>query len=141
MNKATEPLTTPHTPNQGRILTKLEVGNANPGEVRNLVGSQCQDCGFKLFPPSTVCPDCLSEKIIPLRVGTVGKLYCYTKVHIAPPSWVVPYFIGYVDFPEGLRVFGKIEITRENDLFVDMPVTVNFVESDGQWRYFFSPTN
>jgi len=77
----------------------------------------------------------------PLRISTTGKLYCYTKVHIAPPSWVAPYIIGYIDMPEGVRIFGKVEAAREKDLRIDMPVTVNFAESDGQWRYFFSPTN
>ena len=29
-------------------------------------------------------------------------------MHVAPAVWQVPYVIGYVDLPEGVRVFGKI---------------------------------
>ena len=141
MSKPAEAPVTPLKPNQGRTLARSEFETSNARMRQNLVGTQCQDCGFKLFPPSTVCPECLSEKMIPLRIGTTGKLYCYTKVHIAPSSWVVPYIIGYVDMPEGVRLFGKMDIECEKDLRIDMPVTVNFEESDGQWRYFFSPTN
>lgn len=139
MSKTSEPLVAPLKPNEGRTLLKLEFGTEKPGDVKNLIGSQCKECGFKLFPPSAVCPECLSDKVFPLRISNNGKLYCYTKVHVAPPSWATPYIIGYVDMPEGVRIFGKIEVAREKDLRVDMPVVINFSESDEQWRYFFSP--
>jgi len=141
MSKTAEPLAMPLNPNQGRTLSQSEFETGNSGENKNLTGSQCKDCGFKLFPPTEVCPECLSRNMSPLHISTKGKLYCYTKVHVAPPSWVAPYLIGYVDMPEGVRVFGKIEVDREKDLRIDMPVVVNFSESDGQWRYFFSPSN
>lgn len=141
MSKTAAPLAMPLTPNQGRTLSQSEFVTGNGGEGQNLIGSQCKDCNFKLFPLSAVCPECLSENMSQLRISTSGKLYCYTKVHVAPPSWVAPYIIGYVDMPEGVRIFGKIEADREKDLRIDMPVTVNFAESEGQWRYFFSPTH
>ena len=141
MSKTAEPLAIPLNPNQGRTLSKLEFETGNSGESKNLTGSLCKDCGVKLFPPTEICPECLSEKMGPLHISIIGKLYCYTKVHVAPSSWLAPYLIGYVDMPEGVRIFGKIEIDREKDLRIDMPVVVNFAESDGQWRYFFTPSN
>lgn len=141
MNKTVERAPTgPLQPAQGRVLAPSEMKTDSAGN-QYLTGATCGDCSFKLFPPSTVCPECLSLNMQPLPIGTTGRLYCYTKVHVAPPTWVVPYFIGYVDMPEGVRLFGKIEASQEEDLKIDMPVTIRFSEADKNWRYFFSATH
>jgi uncharacterized OB-fold protein len=41
-------------------------------------------------------------------LGRVGTLYSFTIVYVAPRGFTAPYAVGYVDLPEGLRVFAPI---------------------------------
>lgn len=125
-------------PNEGRALKAGEVVVDAQGHPW-LNASKCTDCGLSVFPPSAVCPDCLSENQQPLHLSSSGKLYSYTQIHVAPPTWVVPYIIGYVDLPEGIRLFGKVDAKSAEVLRVNMPVDVVVAESGGQYRYSFAP--
>jgi uncharacterized OB-fold protein len=69
----------------------------------------CRDCGTLSFPASPVCGSCLSENIGTETVEGSGELYAYSVVHQAPKGWVVPYALGYVDLPNGLRILGHLE--------------------------------
>jgi len=77
------------------------------GDVR-LVCGRCASCGAESFPQAAVCASCLSQDIEPFELAGPGTLYAYSIVHQAPRHWDVPYAVGYVDFPGGLRVFGHI---------------------------------
>ncbi len=74
------------------------------GDKANLIGTECGDCGFHTFPPSTVCPSCMSLNVRPLPLSPVGKLYSFTTIRHAKAET----FGGYVDFPENVRVFGHL---------------------------------
>lgn len=89
-----------------------------------LVGSACAECGAKVFPPVHVCPDCMSEKIDPLRLSRTGSLYSWSVVHVAPKNWKVPYVAAYVDLPEGVRVFAHVVGADPKALTMDMTVTL-----------------
>jgi len=125
-------------PHEGRTLKANEVVVDTQGHLL-LNASKCKDCDLSVFPPSAVCPNCLSENQQALRLSSSGKLYSYTQIHIAPPTWVVPYIIGYVDLPEGVRLFGKVDAKSAEVLRVNMPVDVVVAESGGQYRYSFAP--
>jgi uncharacterized OB-fold protein len=84
-------------------LTVLPYLDDSGGEVR-LVATACEDCGFHTFPPSTVCPRCMSLSVKPLRLQAQGRLYSFTTMrHGAGTTYG-----GYVDFPEQVRVFGHL---------------------------------
>jgi uncharacterized OB-fold protein len=136
----TNPKTQPTVlqPHEGRTLKASEVVIDAQGHP-SLNGSKCKDCGLSVFPPSAVCPDCLSVHQQALRLSSTGKLYSYTQIYVAPPTWAVPYIIGYVDLPEGVRLFGKVDAKSMDALKVDMPVEIVIVESEGQHRYSFVP--
>lgn len=87
-----------------------------------LVGSRCGDCGTRVFPPVSVCPECLSEDIDSLPLSSRGTLYSWSVVHVAPKGWTVPYVAGYVDLPEGVRVFAHIVGADPEALAMDMKV-------------------
>ena len=89
-----------------------------------LIGAQCNECGAKLFPLATVCPECMSEKISEFDLSNRGSLYTWSVVHVAPTGWNVPYIAGYVDLPEGVRVFAHIVDVDPAALEIDMPVEV-----------------
>ena len=66
-----------------------------------LVASKCKKCGKLHFPPQRLCSQCYSwEEMEDVALSRRGKIF----------SWTVSYMmgehpIGYVDLPEGIRVF------------------------------------
>jgi uncharacterized OB-fold protein len=63
-----------------------------------------------VFPQAIACDECGSmEGLVPTRLSNVGTLYSFSEIHVAPAGFMTPYVIGYVDFPEGVRVLGQVE--------------------------------
>ena len=89
-----------------------------------LIGMACGDCGAKAFPPAPVCPECMSENVADIDLSQTGSLYTWSVVHVAPKGWNVPYIAGYVDLPEGVRVFAHIVGVDPDALEMDMEVTL-----------------
>jgi uncharacterized OB-fold protein len=57
-----------------------------------------------------VCPQCGGRDFVALPLPAIGTLYCHSVVHMGPRGVDTPYTVGYVDFSDGLRVFGRIEL-------------------------------
>ncbi len=91
----------------------------------SLVASKCKKCGKLHFPSQRLCSECYSwEEMEEVALGRRGKIF----------SWTVSYMmgehpIGYVDLPEGIRVFAifddlgddpteTLDIGREVELVV-----------------------
>ena len=93
------------------------------GAVR-LIGSKCVHCGAVAFPPHPSCPVCGAQGgQDTVQLSPVGTLYTFSEIHIAPKGFTTPYAVGYVDLPEGVRLFGQIE-GRAADLKLGQQVTV-----------------
>lgn len=123
-------------PHEGRALGPNEVDVDAQGHAR-LRGVECRDCGMRVFPVTEVCPGCLSSSLKSLPLAGEGRLYSYTTVHVAPPGWQTPYVVGYVDLPEGVRLFGKVQAKDPDGLTIDMPVEVKVVAAGDRYRYYF----
>lgn len=90
----------------------------------HLIASRCSGCGKHAFPPARLCDGCgTADGLAPARLSDVGTLYSFTEIHVAPAGFTTPYVIGYVDFPEGVRVLGQVEHAA-GDLRVGEPVQV-----------------
>jgi benzoylsuccinyl-CoA thiolase BbsA subunit len=76
-----------------------------------LIGGRCADCGARAFPKPPVCTGCMGETIVAEKLPRAGTLYAFSVVHIAPKKWKIPMCIGYVDLPDGVRVFTHLEGT------------------------------
>jgi uncharacterized OB-fold protein len=100
------PLETPIVPGPNPRLSKDHLRQTGSGVV--LVGQCCDECGRALFPRTGVCPACRSENLADSEMPAQGVLYSWSVVHVAPKPWVTPYVIGYVDLPNGVRVFSHI---------------------------------
>ncbi len=85
---------------------------------------KCQECATVVFPKPPICPTCLSTDIEVSRVSEGGTLYSYSVVHAARAGWQAPYGIAYVDFPQGVRICGPLELTQGADIALDAPVRV-----------------
>jgi uncharacterized OB-fold protein len=74
-----------------------------------LIGGRCADCGTEIFPRVPVCASCMSENIKAHTMPGAGTLYAFSIVHVAAKKWRKPMRIGYVDLPNGARVFTHLE--------------------------------
>jgi len=93
----------------------------HPGGQPALLASQCGSCGAVTFPPEDVCPGCYrSDAVREVRLSREGSLYSYTVIRSAPPGFTAPYAVGYVDLPEGIRLFAQIVADRFEDLTMGM---------------------
>ena len=64
----------------------------------------------------------MSENVSDIDLSQTGSLYTWSVVHVAPKGWNVPYIVGYVDLPEGVRVFAHIVDAEADALEMDMTV-------------------
>ncbi len=74
-----------------------------------LIGGRCADCGNQAFPRAPVCCVCMSENIEAVPMPRTGTLYAFSTVHIAAKKWKKPMCIGYVDLPNGARIFTHLD--------------------------------
>ncbi|MBL7061859.1 MAG: OB-fold domain-containing protein [Dehalococcoidia bacterium] len=68
-------------------------------------------CGRVFFPKRTVCFDCKhldTSTMEEVHLSLKGKLHTGLFVHAAPEGFKTPYAIGFIDLPEGVRVFSQL---------------------------------
>lgn len=82
-----------------------------------LVGTRCEACQVMYFPPRHYCVKCYSgDSIKSAELSPCGVLYSWSIVHVGPRGAPVPYAVGYVDFPENVRVLGRLVNWEEGPL-------------------------
>ena len=89
-----------------------------------LKGGLCALCQATAFPPLQVCPKCGSFDVHPTSLSREGVVYSYTIVRQAPAGVAVPYVLGYVDLPEGVRVLTQIDVKDVGLVRIGMPVVL-----------------
>ena len=90
-------------------IVPVREGLWTSGEKPLLIGSRCNQCREVYFPKRDAgrCPHCQSTDLSDLTLGTRGKVYSYTVVMQRPPIYYqaeVPYALGFVELPDGVRV-------------------------------------
>jgi len=94
------------------------------GDAVRLHGSRCVRCGGVAFPAHKACPSCGAEGgQDAVLLSPTGTLYSFSEIHVAPKGFATPYAVGYVDLPEGVRLFGQIE-GRAAELRIGQQVAV-----------------
>jgi len=75
-----------------------------------LLGSRCEACGAHHFPRADACTYCAAEGPAPVELSSRGVLWSWTAVTASPPGYEgeVPFGIGVVELPEGVRVIGRL---------------------------------
>jgi uncharacterized OB-fold protein len=85
---------------------KLQLWSEASAKPR-LLASRNMQTGEVHFPVfRSVSPLAADHETIALSER--GTLYSYSIIHPSPKTGAVPFAIGYADFPEGVRVFGRI---------------------------------
>jgi len=98
-----------------------------------LLASRCKSCGRVFFPKVVFCLDCFSELLEEIRLSRRGKLYSYTTGRMPSTHFQPPYAVGYVDMPEGPRVFAPLKMveTRPFKVGMDMEVVIEKLWQEG----------
>lgn len=120
------------------------------GEKPLLIGSRCNECHEVYFPrrDSGLCPNCQSTDRTDMSLSPRGKIYNYTMVMQRPPIYFraeVPYAVGFVELPEGVRVetlfTGSNLEERKVGMNVELVIEKLHQEEDGKdvYCYKFRP--
>lgn len=91
------------------------------GEVL-LLGARSASSGVPVFPSRPYCPETAAADMEPATFGPSGTLYSFSTVHVSA-SRPVPYILGYVDFPGGLRTLASVRVSG-GALRCDLPVVL-----------------
>lgn len=98
------------------------------------MGNQCRDCGKISYPATELCPFCCSENKEKLPLSTTGTVFSFSVTRVPVGRFRPPIIGGYIDLPEGTRIFGQIHADLK-DIKTGMKVRVEtgvlWTEKDG----------
>jgi len=89
-----------------------------------LLAHKCKSCGQVFFPKVVFCLNCLGEDMEELKLGRRGKLYSYTIGRMPSAHFEPPHAIGYVDMPEGVRIFAPLKMKEDKPFRIGMEMEV-----------------
>jgi uncharacterized OB-fold protein len=94
----------------GLTSARAEVAVVQEGLFRlcppRLLGMCCRACGQVSFPAAMWCPYCRSSELQSRWLSITGLIFSYTIVRVPVPGYTgpVPYGLGVVELPDGIRV-------------------------------------
>jgi uncharacterized OB-fold protein len=95
-----------------------------------LVGSRDRQSGKCVFPripensPS-------APRFTATDLSQRGILYSFTVIHPNPKAAEQPFVLAYVDFPQGARAFGRLDLRPETKAEIGMVVEVQIEKPAG----------
>ena len=91
------------------VLPGLLHEGKTPEDTSYLIGSKCGHCGRIFSPRRFICCVCMRDDTMEeTPLSTRGTIDTFTVVHVAPVGFEAPYIQGFVDLPEGPRIFSLI---------------------------------
>lgn len=64
-----------------------------------LTSTRCEDCGKVSWPPRTICPECISDRLAWVDLPTEGTVYAFTVQRSGIPlGYKAPMIFALVDF-------------------------------------------
>ena len=99
-----------------------------------LLGGRCRSCQSLSFPAESYCPFCgaRDSEVVPL--ATAGTIYSFTIARFPPPGYIgeVPFGIGLVDLPDGIRVSSTLLARPLDRLHIGAVVHVELLEVNAE---------
>ncbi len=101
--------------------------------------TKCKNCGSLMFPPSSDCPQCLSE-VEWVELSGEGVVETYTRITVAPASFSdeAPYTVIVARMKEGVKVLAWFE---GGEVSIGMKVRLLAKEEHGSLTYRFVPAD
>jgi uncharacterized OB-fold protein len=90
----------------------------------HLIAGRCKVCGKYTFPKYYACPKCFSDELEDAPLSPKGVLHSFTIVRRSLPEYPVPYALGLVDYPEGVRVMAQVESNNLEELKTGMEMEI-----------------
>ena len=98
---------------------------SDPDVKPQLIAGKCSDCGETIFPKPILCLNCQRENIEEVKLSGRGKIYSCTVVMQQPHPYYkgpVPYGLGFVEIPEGIRIETLFTDSDPDSLHIGMEV-------------------
>jgi uncharacterized OB-fold protein len=147
VSEQTTPLSIKQTPIHEGLYTW-------PSKSPQLIGSRCAACGEVAFPKQNSCPNCTGGETDEILLARRGTLWTWTIQHFPPPSPpfigdsknFVPFGVGYIELPEGVRVEARLTESDPAKLAIGMEMELvieKFAESEeggALMTFAFQPT-
>ena len=94
-----------------------------------LLGTRCGACGSVHFPRADACTYCATADPEPVELSRRGTLWAWTAVTAPPPGYQgeVPFGIGVVELPEGVRVITRLTESDPAVLAEGQPMELRIV--------------
>ncbi|RLG42703.1 MAG: 3-hydroxybutyryl-CoA epimerase [Thermoproteota archaeon] len=103
-----------------------------------VLATRCRKCSKLRFPPSAICPFCLSSDVEWVELSGEGIVETYTRITAAPASFSgeAPYTIVVARMKEGVKVLAWFE---GDEISIGMKVRLLAKEEHGSLTYRFVP--
>lgn len=74
-------------------------------------GYRCKNCHAESITKTTFCPKCQSQTFELFTLPTIGTVYSFTIIRVAPPEYVdfAPYTVALIQLTENLRITAFIQ--------------------------------
>lgn len=73
-----------------------------------LIATKCESCDSVFFPKKKICPGCFEGHLHQILLSKHGKLHTYALSVMGPVELEKPYVMGFIDLPEGIRLYSLI---------------------------------
>ena len=105
-------------------------------QKQELLLQKCGDCGQFRFPPSGLCPKCMSTNYHWTKASGKARVFTWQITH-SPfyPAWDPPYNVAIVELEEGPRMHTHIVGCKNEDIYIDMPLELIFEKVEEQDWY------
>lgn len=95
----------------------------------NLIGTECENCKEKFFPPRKLCPNCRRlGKIKEFKFSGKGEIYSYTVIYSPPEGFehLKPYVVAIIKLDEGPMITSQIVDCKPEDVAIGKKVEMVF---------------
>ena len=94
----------------------------------------------KLVFPEIPAESAVKALFEPATVPNKAKLYSYTTIHPNPKTGLPPFSLGYADFGDELRVFGKLKLAPDQKPEIGMALSLEPLnDADSGPAYLLAP--
>ena len=96
-----------------------------------LTTTKCKDCSDLMWPPRTVCPECLCDDLDWVELPKSASIYSFSvQVGGIPPGYEAeaPLVYAIIEFGNGMRMLTRIVESNSEDLKVGAQVELKVID-------------